>query len=247
MNEPVGSKIPVSIVMPVYNEEAIIEKTLRDYHSEIVDQLPGSEFIIVDDCSTDGTPQILKKLAGELQDIRILKLSKNGGHGRALRFAYENATCSLIFHTDSDYQFDPKDFWKLYKEIGDNDLVIGYRAVRRDPLPRLIIANILKVSNMAIFGFKIRDANSPFRIIRKLCLEDCLKVIVPDAFAPSIMLVIAARWKGYRVKEIPVTHLPRLTGEVSLKKWKLIKACMHSLSQNLELKKILRNSNSPRQ
>ena len=61
-------KTPVSVVMPVYNEEEIIQQTVRDYHSEIVKQLPGSEMVIVDDCSTDGTPAIL---AGITVIIRV--------------------------------------------------------------------------------------------------------------------------------------------------------------------------------
>ena len=219
--------------MPVYNEEGIIEKTERDYYSEIINKLPVSEMIIVNDCPTDDTPAILAKLESELEGVKVLKLDKNGGHGKALRLAYENASLSLVFHTDSNYQFEPKDFWKLYDEIADNDMVIGYRAVRHDPLPRLIITNILKVSNMAIFGFGIRDANSPFKLIRKECLQECLKLID----APSIMLAVTAKWLGYRVREIPVTHLPRLTEEVSINKWKLLKVCMLSLSQNPQLKK----------
>lgn len=242
MNDQVGKKIPVSIVMPVYNEEEIIEKTVRDYHAEIVQRLPESEMVIVDDCSTDNTHEILKKLSKELDNIRILKPARNGGHGKALRLAYENAAKTLVFHTDSDYQFDPKDFWKLYSELERYDLIIGCRTIRHDPLPRLVITNILRLSNIVLFGFNIRDANCPFRIIRKECLEECLKIIDPNAFAPSIMLAITARWKGYRVKEVPVTHLPRLTGEVSIKKWKLLKVCVLSLSQNYQFRKALRNS-----
>ena len=241
MSNPYSQKIPVSVVMPVYNEEEIIEKTVRDYHSEIVNNLPGSEMIIVNDCSTDGTPGILGKLAEELVGLKVMKPDKNGGHGKALRLAYEHATKSLVFHTDSDYQFDPKDFWKLYEEMERNDLVIGYRAIRHDPLFRLIISNTLRLSNLALFGFNIRDANSPFRIIRKDCLDECLRIIDTEVFAPSIMLAITARWMRYRVKEVPVTHLPRLTGQVSIEKWKLLRACILSLSQNLELKKALGN------
>ncbi|HEY7534694.1 MAG TPA: glycosyltransferase family 2 protein, partial [Thermodesulfobacteriota bacterium] len=134
--------IPVSVVMPVFNEEGIIEKTVRDFYSEIVLSIPGSEMVVVDDCSTDKSPEILKKLAEELSFIRVLKPDKNGGHGKALRLAFENVKCDLVFHTDSDYQNDPKDFWKLYTEIRENDLVIGYRAVRHDPLPRLVITRL---------------------------------------------------------------------------------------------------------
>ncbi len=169
--------------MLVYNEEGIIEKTVHDYYSEIINRLLGSEMIIVNDCFTDDTPAILAKLESELEGVKVLKPDKNGGHGKALRLAYENASLSLVLHTDSDYQFEPKDFWRLYDEIEDNDMVIGYRAVRHDDLPCLIITNILRVSNLAIFGFGIRDANSPFRLIRKECLQECLKLIDPEAFA----------------------------------------------------------------
>jgi glycosyltransferase involved in cell wall biosynthesis len=202
--------------------------------------------IIVNDCSTDSTPAILDRLAAELDCIRVITPPRNGGHGKALRLAYENARKSLVFHTDSDYRFDPKDFWKLYEETGANDLVIGYRAVRHDPLPRLVITNILRLSNIVLFGFNLKDANSPFRIIRKECLDACLGVVPPGVFAPSIMLAVAARRMGYKVKEIPVTHLPRLTGEVSIKKWKLLKACMRSLYQNYELRNKLGSGKTAR-
>ncbi len=89
MNNLTQNKIPVSIVMPVFNEEEIIEKSVRDYHSEIVRQLPGSEMVIVDDCSTDSTAIILKNLTQELEGIQILKTEKNSGHGKALRLAFE--------------------------------------------------------------------------------------------------------------------------------------------------------------
>jgi glycosyltransferase involved in cell wall biosynthesis len=202
--------------------------------------------IIVNDCSTDGTPLILDRLASELEGVKVMKPDRNGGHGKALRLAYENAGKSLVFHTDSDYQFDPKDFWKLYEETESNDLVIGYRAVRRDPISRLVITHILRLSNMALFGYDLRDANSPFKITKKECLDACLGIIPPDVFAPSIMLAVTARRLGYKVKEIPVTHLPRLTGEVSIKKWKLLKACITSLHQNYELRKKLDSGNIAR-
>jgi len=228
---------PVSVVMPVYNEEGIIEKTVRDFYSEILEKIPGSEMVIVDDCSTDKTPVILKKLSEELPKIRVIRPERNGGHGRALRIAFENVKCDLIFHTDSDYQNDPMDFWDLYREIESNDLVIGYREVRHDPLTRLLITRLVRLINYVFFGFYIRDANSPFKLIKRSCLEDCLKEFNKDVFAPSILLSITAKSKGYQLKEIPVTHLPRKTGEVSIARWKLLKACFKTLHDIYEFRK----------
>lgn len=143
--------IPVSLVMPVYNEEEIIERTVRDFYSEVVAPIPGSEMGIVDDCSNDKSPQILKELAEELPCTRVLRPAKKGGHRKALRLAFENVKCDLIFHTDSDYQKDPKDFCKLNEEVEGNDLVIGYRAVRNDPILRLIITRLLILVNFDYF------------------------------------------------------------------------------------------------
>ena len=241
MNKSAQNKVPVSIVMPVYNEEEVLEKTVREHYYEIIDQLPGSEIVVVDDCSTDSCPQILKKLEEELPHIRVLKPSANMGHGKALRLAFENTRCDFIFHTDSDYQNNPKDFWKLYEEIDRNDLVIGYRAKRHDPVHRLIITNLLKLVNLIFFGFYIRDANSPFKIIRKECLVECLKLINPEAFAPSILLAVTAKWKGFRVKEIVVEHYPRTTGKVSIANLKIIMVSILSLLQICELRKRLWN------
>jgi glycosyltransferase involved in cell wall biosynthesis len=233
---------PVSVVMPVYNEEGIIERTVRDYYSEIVEKIPGSEMVIVDDCSTDNSPLILKKLSAQLPDIRVIRTQENGGHGRALRLAFQNARCDLVFHTDSDYQNDPRDFWKLYNEIEEEDLVIGYRAKRNDPIPRLIITRLVILVNFILFGLYIRDANSPFKLIRSSCLEDCLKEISDDVFAPSILLTITAKKKGYRLKEVPVSHLSRTTGRVSIVKWKLVTACFKTLREIYQLKMVLDKS-----
>lgn len=230
---------PVSVVMPVYNEQGIIERTVRDYYSEIVEKIPGSEMVIVDDCSTDNSPLILKELSAELPNIRVIRTQENGGHGRALRLAFENVKCDLIFHTDSDYQNDPRDFWKLYNEIEGQDLVIGYRAERNDPIPRLIITRLVILVNFLLFGLYIRDANSPFKLMRSSCLEECLKDIRNDVFAPSILLAITAKKKGYRLKEIPVSHLSRKTGRASIVKWKLVRACLRTLREVYQLRMVL--------
>ena len=234
-------KTPVSIVMPVYNEEEILERTVREHYSEIIETLPGSEFIIVDDCSKDSSPEILKRLVKELTGIKVLRPKENGGHGKALRLAFENASCKLIFHTDSDYQNNPKDFWKLYEEIENADMVIGCRASRHDPLHRLVITRLVRLVNVLTFGVYLKDANSPFKLIKSECLTECLKSIDPQAFAPSILLSLTAKWKGYKLKEIAVEHFERKTGKVSIANWRIVKACLISLSDTIKLRKKLGN------
>ena len=228
--------------MPVYNEEEILERTVREHYGEIIEAIAGSEFIIVDDCSTDDSPKILENLEKELSGIKVIRPGKNGGHGKALRLAFENASCDLIFHTDSDYQNNPKDFWKLHCQLQNADLIIGYRSSRHDPLHRLVITRLLRLVNMLSFGYYIKDANSPFKLVRKTCLMDCLQSISAQAFAPSILLALTAKWKGYRVMEIPVEHYPRKTGKVSIANWRIIRACLITFSDTIKLRQTLGNS-----
>ena len=114
-------KYSLSFVLPVYNEAEIIEKMIRDYHLKIISKFKNHEIIIINDCSTDETPQILNKLQNEL-DLKVINFPLNCGHGKALRTGLEFASGDLIFHTDSDYQHDPEDFWRLYQYIEDNDV-----------------------------------------------------------------------------------------------------------------------------
>ncbi len=228
--------------MPVYNEEEVLERTVREHYSEIIEAIPGSEFIIVDDCSTDNSPLILERLEKELPGIKVLRPEQNGGHGKALRLAFENASKELIFHTDSDYQNNPKDFWKLYDQLDNADLIIGYRSSRHDPFHRLVITRIVRLVNLVSFGCYLKDANSPFKLIRRDCLTKCLESISPEAFAPSILLALTAKWKGYRVMEIPVEHFERKTGKVSIANWRIVRACLISFSDTIKLRRTLGNS-----
>src|SRR6516162_8199389 len=98
----------VSIVMPAYNEAEIIEAAVREWYGEVVAKLPGSELLVVDDCSTDGTGEALAALERELPALRAVRPPRNGGHGKALRFGFRHASRDLIFQTDSDRQHLPE-------------------------------------------------------------------------------------------------------------------------------------------
>src|SRR5947209_1395184 len=104
----------VTIVMPAYNEADIIELTVREWYDQVVARLPGSEVIVVDDCSKDNTRSVLEELQRKLPALRVMSPERNGGHGKALRFGFEHVTQPFVFQTDSDRQHTPADFWSLW-------------------------------------------------------------------------------------------------------------------------------------
>ncbi len=233
----------VSLVMPAYNEEGCIEEVVKKYYNEIISKLDEAEFIVVDDCSKDRTGEILDGLSKKY-GIRVLRPAKNGGHGRAVRLGLQNAKYDIIFQSDSDDQNDPKDFWKLYDLVKNNkyDYVIGYRKARHDPLHRLIITRIVRLCGFLLYGYWIKDTNSPFKVIKKSVLDDVLPFVPKTAFAPSIMTAYLTKARGHRLAEIPVRHLPRTTGTVSIMGWKLFKICCGCFVEFCEFAAVVRKN-----
>jgi len=225
--------------MPVYNEEEIIEEVVRQWYSQVVDKIDGSEFIIVNDGSTDYTFDILQRLKPEFPYLRIISFQHNSGHGKAVREGFSQAKNALIFQLDSDNQFRADDFWKLHCLIENNDIVLGFRNPRRDRLHRRVISLLLRFVNAAIFGIWIKDINCPFKLIRINVLGDVVKE-VPETciFFPILMLIVAKR-KKYRIAEVRVSHYARKTGKGTLINVALIKGCFFCLKDILKLKSSL--------
>ncbi len=93
---------------------------------------------VIDDGSRDQTPSILDRLSSELKGAKVFH-KENGGHGSAILFGLEKAKAANLFLMDSDGQFGPMDFWKLWDCRNGADLIIGVRASRHDPKHRLIL------------------------------------------------------------------------------------------------------------
>jgi len=232
----------VSVVMPAYNEAEHIEKTVREWHDEVVAKLPGSQLIVVDDCSKDGTGRILEGLARELAGLCVVRPQRNSGHGKALRLGFQHATQEFVFQTDSDRQHLPAEFWNLWQAKADHDFVFGVRCRRADGLFRVLVTRSMRVLNFLIWGCWTRDANCPFKLMRRQALEKVLSRVPPDSFIPMVMVSLLARKMGFRVSEIGVTHLPRTAGQQSLKgmiKW--VRVCYRCAKQLVQLRLSVRD------
>jgi len=224
----------VSIVMPAHNEEEIIERAVREWYEEVAARIPGSEVIVVNDCSKDRTGEVLTRLAREIPSLRPLTLERNSGHGRALRHGFDHVSNDWVFQTDSDRQYLPSDFWKLWDRREMSDFVLGVRGARADGAVRVFITNIMRLANLALSGLWIHDANCPFKLMRRRPMEEVLERIPRDSFIPMVMLSILCRKMKYRVTEVVVEHLPRRGGEQSLSGlWKWIKVGSRCLRQLL--------------
>jgi dolichol-phosphate mannosyltransferase len=203
--------------MPVFNEATGVADVIADIVRFILDVVPTSELVVVDDHSTDDTAVVLHRIACRDTRVRVLLNDVNLGHGRTTRRAMDASTGAWIFHLDSDGQVDVSEFGALWALREDHDLVLGMRITRHDPLHRLVLTRLTRIMVSALARHWVRDANVPFKLIRRSLYEHLRPSIPETAFAPSILIVLGAYRSGARIVEVETTHLRRRHGRSTLR------------------------------
>ena len=201
----------VSLVLLVHNEAEVIEKVVRECHEQVTSQIPNSELVIAEDGSTDGTKEILDRLSKELPLVITSAVEKRG-YIKAMKAAFELAKNDLVFFTDGDGQHDPRDFWKLAEQIEQCDMVIGVKSPRQDSLYRVILSRVYNWLINSLFGLRFRDINCGFRLIRRYVIDGVIDETRTLKHCNASEFTIRAHKKGYKIGEIPVTHIPREFG-----------------------------------
>lgn len=231
--------VPLSVVMPAYNEEDSIRAAVADVEQHVLSHVPGAELVVVNDGSRDRTGPLLDELAAANRQVRVIH-QPNGGHAAALMTGLSNSTGEFILLLDSDRQI-PLDgfdsFWQLAREGYDG--VFGVRRRRHDPRLRLWLTRIIRYALKLLFGESIYDANIPYKLLRRTVWDEAKQLIPPDTLAPSLFLAIFAKNKNYRVRELDVPHQERATGEVSIRRLKLLKFCLKGFTQLLAFRRRL--------
>ncbi len=200
----------ISFIMPAYNEEECIEAAVTEAHKAVKEITDTFEIVIVDDGSADRTPELLAGLSAKFPELRIVRHNKNIGYGAALRSGFTAAKMPLVFYTDSDCQFDPREIPALLPFIGDNDIVAGYRIRRKDNLLRFLVSRSYNLMIRTLFGVRVRDINCAFKMFRREVF-DVLK-IESDQFFVTAEIFAKARRLGLSVREVGVNHFPRRAG-----------------------------------
>lgn len=205
--------IKISLVFPAYNEEANIAKSVEQA-IQILSQITEEyEVIVVNDGSKDRTGEIVDAIAFQHPQVRHIKHPTNLGYGGAVKSGIYAARYGLIFLCDSDLQFDLAEIPKLLERINDYDLVIGYRVKRQDSLHRRINAWCWHLLIRILFGLKVKDIDCAFKIFRQP-IFDQIKLSSNGAMV-STELLVQAKELGFKIKELPINHYPRLEGEQS--------------------------------
>lgn len=228
----------LAVIMPVYNEEAAVGTVLREWHS-VLSSL-GIQFIIkcYNDGSTDRTWDVLNKTSKELDHIKVYNKT-NSGHGPTILTGYTTSyNSSWIFQVDSDNEIPASEFHKLWQQRESYDLIIGKRKKSNVPLSRNLISFISQKWMASIYHSRVRDVNSPFRLMRVSKLSTYIDTIPANTFAPNLLITGLAAQMMLRCVEVPVQYRVRKTGQVSIRGFKLIKVSIKSFWETLKFRVI---------
>jgi glycosyltransferase involved in cell wall biosynthesis len=196
----------ISIVVPAFNESATVEKLIDRLHESLVGM--RYEVILVDDCSTDGTADVIRKLSGGT--IRSFFHSRNQGKGAALRTAFEHAAGEIVVVQDADLEYDPKDIPILLQPIleGHADVVFGSRfrgqAQRVHMFWHQLANSLLTWFSNMMNNLNLSDMETGYKAFRKTVLD---KIQIREkrfGFEPEITAKVA-RLKC-RVYEVPISY-----------------------------------------
>jgi len=202
----------ISAFFPVLNEEGTVKKLTEDLRDVLASNFKEHEIIIVNDGSTDRTAAIADELCRENNgSVRVIHHKKSMGYGNALKAGFDAARYELVFFTDGDYQFDMNDLNRVIPFIKNNDIVVGYRQDRKDSRHRIWLSRGYNMLIRLLFGLKLKDIDSSFKLFRRSALEHI--TIESAGYFIDTELMVKAKKKGLRIKEIGVSHLPRTFGE----------------------------------
>lgn len=203
----------ITVAMPAYNEAENIEAMILDVIQTIGTLTDDYEVIAVDDGSSDDTGKVVRALEERHPQVRLVQHEVNQGYGAAVFSGLTSATKELVFFTDSDRQFDLGEIEKLLAHIDEADLVIGYRAPRRDPFMRKVNAWGWKMLINLLFGYTARDIDCAFKLMRRRVIERIQDQVESRGATFSAEFLVRAKRAGFKIKEVPIHgHRPRVAG-----------------------------------
>ena len=201
----------ISAFFPAYGDAGTIasmvvlaERTLRGLTDDW-------EVIVVNDASPDHAGDVLDELAARYPRLQVITHDRNRGYGGALRSGFAAATKELVFYTDGDAQYDPRELTLLVAALTPEiDVVNGYKLLRGDGPVRSIVGRLYhKVVSLA-FGLRIRDVDCDFRLIRRSLLDHLH--LESTSGTICVELIRALQDRGARFAEVGVNHYDRPFG-----------------------------------
>lgn len=211
----------ISFVIPMYNESANIEETVAKITKLAKELADDYEIVLADDASSDATGGIADKLSKEDAHVKSVRLKKNTKFGGALSAGLRNASKETIIYTDADLPVKEEDIKKGLALLADADVVTGYSLVLKDDsLKRIVMSKVYNFLVQTLFGFRIKDINSGFKIYRSKVIKD-VNLISKSPFV-DVEIFAEARKKGFKIEQFGLIFDLRTKGVSTISRMSVV-------------------------
>jgi dolichol-phosphate mannosyltransferase len=201
----------ISVVVPIKDERdnlvSLTDQLMKVLHGREESHHAPFEIIYVDDGSTDGSSQLLDRLAAEHASVIVLHFDRNYGQSSAFDAGFKRSTGALVVTMDGDLQNDPADIGTLLAYTEQYDLVCGWRTERHDSLTRKISSRVANAVRSTVTGDHVHDTGCSLKVFRREVVDRLQLFVGMHRFFPALALM-----HGFTVTEVPVRHHPRMHG-----------------------------------
>lgn len=201
----------ISVVIPIKDERdnllALTDQLIKVLQGREESKNAPFEIIYVDDGSTDGSSEILDRLASEHPAVTVLHFDRNYGQSAGFDAGFKRSSGALVVTMDGDLQNDPDDIGLLLSHVNDYDLVCGWRTERHDTVMRKISSRVANVVRNAVTGDRVHDTGCSLKVFRRRVIDRLPLFNGMHRFFPALALM-----HGFTVTEVPVRHHPRRHG-----------------------------------
>jgi glycosyltransferase involved in cell wall biosynthesis len=202
----------LSIFFPAYNDAGTIASLALIAHMTARQLTDDYEVIVIDDGSPDHTGALLDEMARHFPWLKVVHHGNNRGYGGALRTGFQTASKELVFYTDGDAQYDPRELTRLYEAFTPEvDFVNGIKIARQDPFHRKVIGRIYHTFVKTMFGLRLQDVDCDFRLMRKSVFDKV--VLTRSSGVICVELMKKVQDHGFRIAQVGVHHYHRTYGK----------------------------------
>ena len=202
-------ELDLTVLVPAYNEAGNMRPLIEKLVSDLAPLGLRYEVLVVDDGSTDGTFDEVRRLAPSVPGLRGIRFRRNFGKSAALSAGFKDARGRFLVTMDADLQDDSAEIQRLLAALeGGLDLVSGWKQRRQDPISKTVPSKLFNAVTSAMTGVSLHDMNCGLKgyridVVRTIALRGELHRFIP----------VLAHWNGFRVGEIQTVHHPRLHGK----------------------------------
>jgi dolichol-phosphate mannosyltransferase len=209
-------RVALSVVVPIYNEIANIVPLMERVRTTLDETGRSWELLAVDDGSNDGSGERLDELAKSESRLRVLHFIANCGQSAGLDAGFKHASGDLVALLDADLQTYPEDLPRLLEILESEgvDAVVGIRAERRDSGWKRFSSHFANGVRNRLTREDIRDTGCPIKVFRAEAIRSVKMYTGMHRFLPTLL-----RMEGYTVRQVPVRHAERVTGESKYGTW----------------------------